>query len=926
MGQEKLTDAQLNAIHAPIDKPLMILAAAGSGKTLVLCHRILHLISQGVSQKDILAVTFTRRAGQDLLYRLERLGAAQKHSIEVSSRAVGIRVGTFHSFCLSVLRAYPNHAGLAPDFVVFTPKMQLDLLESLIEEWHMKRSLDGQSIHFHDKLATSKKLQGRYHSVAEKNSIFKHGAYRLLQHLHKAQFGKLQEVVKDADLIWNERDGISEKILQQYHERLLQENGIDFNSFIRYTINVLQKWPSALESAGLKTQYIFVDEFQDTDVGQFELLRILCKEHGHITIVGDDDQQIYSWHGAAGFQNIKKFENAFVGVTIIKLEQNFRSTGAIVASARSLITKNKNRIPKTVRTVAPTGMLMTICECRNVQCEATAVGDFILSLKQQGVPLQEIAILYRLQRIGLEVQHNLQAWGIECHIRGSGSGSSGSQVFLGNGEEVDLVFGDVFHDILAVLRAATCESDELGSKRLLNLFCPSMSLVIRDCLSYLQLKKGFSLLQAIKSTWSHLVGLLTCSELSSHASAKSMSNMSKSDCVTLDGMNSILKLIAATKNDSKHMSLRDIIFNILQQISCVRSSQDVQHISNPESDGNKVKNHQYLSPSHKVETRLHKNLEYAGIKALLKEAALFDGETASDSKSRNCVASKERNIAAHQRSYMDMKQKRSIGRRSATSVDKPGILETVGSRIEGNLEKLKIFLDQVNLKMHDNELGENNGFKSSSLNEAVSCSLAGTTGVTLSTIHQAKGLEWTAVILVRANEGVIPLMDDDFIVEPSCPRTIDHGIIYKADVIRKETGTESNTSKDGISVLGPSISEAQGNFSNGPNRGVEEERRLMYVALTRAKRFVLVTHIVTAGGQQMAPSRFLADIPQGLVRRTTCYESKTPLPVSVTSSPTSTKMLQSTNHESDSDDSDFERPLRNGRKRNANSQSAESKK
>ena len=106
--------------------------------------------------------------------------------------------------------------------------------------------------------------------------------------------------------------------------------------------------------------------------------------------------------------------------------------GAIVASARSLISKNKSRMPKNVRTTSPTGTLMTVCECRNDQCETTAIVDFITSLRKQGVPLQEIVILYHLQRIGLEVQHNLQAHGIECHIRGSGSGSTGSPFLVAN--------------------------------------------------------------------------------------------------------------------------------------------------------------------------------------------------------------------------------------------------------------------------------------------------------------------------------------------------------------------------------------------------------------------------------------------------------------------------------------------------------------
>ncbi|KAJ7562328.1 hypothetical protein O6H91_03G064500 [Diphasiastrum complanatum] len=842
----ELSEAQQAAVKAPINRPLLIVAAAGSGKTLVLCHRILHLISQGLSPKEILAVTFTRRAGQDLLSRVRTVAAAVIPDIDKSNTCMeGIRIGTFHSFCLSLLRAFPSHAGLAPNFVIFTPKMQMELLEALVKEWYTEIN-DNKKLSFalpaDDFPQNSTVVQGKFEPSAVHKGMFKAEAYRVLRKIRYLEnctsTGEL-----GLSLESNQMKQIDEELFKyvysNYQLSLQRVNAIDFNSFIRCTIRLLKRCPQALPFVGMQFQHILVDEFQDTDTSQFELLQLLCVQHQHLTIVGDDDQQIYSWRGANGFQNLFSFPRLFPDAEVVKLEQNFRSTGAIVAAARCVIAKNVKRMPKTIRTSSPTGQKLTVCECRNELCEALAVADFISSMRAQGVPLRQIAIIYRLHRVGLEVQHNLQARGIDCEIKGSGSGIGEDGINFPDANR------GAMYDILAVLRLVVNEADDFACKSLFELLCVAPTNNISACIQHLQRAKGISLLHALKLVRSHFLGVSMCEHLCFYDS------ISKTDVEAFDGIRKLLSLVSNTMRDSQTLPMRDVIYNLLQQIAAYRDRADFE--TEEMSKGAETSATEG-TPSYSQKGHGPGRIYFGGIKCLLKEASHFDSEQRK-LEEKSSVMPTFRVQDVRQNSYKDMKahlrgrELRSqpcLAVTSSNSIHKPQKLA---------VEKLGEFLNRIAMKLHDNELGESH-LELPSGRDAVTARDI----VTLSTVHQAKGLEWTCIIFVRANEGILPVINDEIISEDKSPRTACEGATdllpqHLVELLNYAKGCPVYTTSKTL----PSCKKEALLFSSGipQTEGIEEE----------------ITHLMAAGGQQLIPSRFLADIPYGLIKRTVCYES-----------------------------------------------------
>eukprot|EP00897_Mesotaenium_endlicherianum_P000673 jgi/Mesen1/10606/ME000086S10139 len=426
-----LNAQQMAAVHAPIDKPLLILAAAGSGKTSVLCHRILHLVSHGVPGREILALTFTRKAGQNLQQRLH--AAAPSHVPAPGLPNVGaVRVSTFHSFCLTVLRRFAAQAGLPPGFVIFTPKMQVEAITELLHTWHSR--IASGALHPGGQPPQAAPPSGTL--TAKQKASYRGEALRVLRRISKRQL----DTSCEPDGLQGGGDGEGGEegeearmmtwLLASYSARLERARAVDFGQFVPRTVRLLRSNPGLLPAGNLCPRHILVDEFQDTDSCQMALLKLLCGPPGrHVSAVGDDDQQIYTWRGASGLQNFAEFENFFRETEVMRLEHNYRSTGAIVASARRLVAANQRRRPKTMRTSAPTGRQLSLIECRTAECEAAAIADVIQELhEQQGVPLCQVAVLYRLQRVGQELRPLLRARGIKCAPSGSGTTTGDGEI------------------------------------------------------------------------------------------------------------------------------------------------------------------------------------------------------------------------------------------------------------------------------------------------------------------------------------------------------------------------------------------------------------------------------------------------------------------------------------------------------------------
>ncbi|MCO5553237.1 hypothetical protein L7F22_006758 [Adiantum nelumboides] len=821
---------------------------------------------KGVAAKNILAVTFSRRAGQDLLFRLHTAAASQAVS-DNNVSLEGIRVSTFHSFCLSILRAFPTYAGLPSNFIVVTPKMQLQLLEDLVRVWYEEK-------HALTEVRNAKtNSQVMYGPLAEpiKQSGFHAEAMKLYQQLRKFESSrKSGSFLGDQKSDLDRSDELFNWIYERYQSAVRKMNGIDFNDFPRLACKVLEDCEAAFTATGLQAQYILVDEFQDTDLDQFQLLRLLCRDHKRLTIIGDDDQQIYTWRGAAGFHNLMMFENFFHGATVTKLEQNFRSTGAIVAAARSVIAKNLNRTTKTIRTLSPTGTTLSVCECRNEQCEASAVAKFILALKEQSIPFREIAVLYRLQHVGLELRDMLQARGIPCSSRCHVSGHGENFLGVPGGPRSINTVGAVLHDIMATLRLMLSEADDFSCREVMEALCPTFfSSNIYKCAEHLQRQEGIPLYKALMSARSHLLGLKKHEGLASCG----FERLHQADEHVAEGLHLLRQILETAGADVKSLGMKDVIMNLLQQISPFRTRKHEV----PMSKGNNVWHDKLISQQYEG-----RNLEFAGIKALLNEASKFDMEWENEEQ-------KIGNQVVKSSGYKTLLQKKT----ARHSLRESYKLESKHSEklINGSSKRLQSFIDHVSLKLHDGELGDceycSTPLKKDAGDE---CEPEPQDSVVLSTVHQAKGLEWTAVILIRTNEGIIPLMDNEPPSERVIPQALDTGFHIKSN--RGVT--------DGKSVSNGDIQDGQttSNLSDGSIAGgvivlrdmsnlnvvqkcrdsvwksIEEERRLMYVALTRAKRFLLVTYVMLQGHQVMLPSRFLADIPKGLMCRTTCYDAK----------------------------------------------------
>ncbi|GAQ89294.1 putative DNA helicase UvrD/REP type [Klebsormidium nitens] len=1096
----ELSEAQKMAAFAPLDKPLLIVAAAGSGKTSVLCHRILHMIAQGIEPGSVLAVTFTRRAGQDLLRRIRALAQLPGLGPAHATACERVRVGTFHSFCLSVLRKHPEKAGLARNFAVYTPKMQRDLLLGLVHEYYIGMGMIQQR-------RQGRPIPQELHSSAalvrslppEQRAQFQAEAARLLRKISRLQAdagaGSSQSILGDGT-----DNEMFSWIYDHYKQRLREVNGVDFNGFIRHTVKLFQSCPEVLQQQRGQSRYVLVDEFQDTDTCQFELLRLLCApapgDSGRVTVVGDDDQQIYTWRGAAGLRNFAAFDEAFPDAKTVLLEQNFRCSAAIVSASRMVISRNTRRRAKSIRPVAPFGVAVTVSECRNEACEATEVAEAIHELvAAQGLVLSEIVVLYRLQRVGLDVMQGLRARGIACHFKGSGSGGGGGEEGFGFGASGG---GSAFEDVLAVLALVVNEGNDAACAQLLHTCSQHVAApdgAALACVSLLNHEKGIPLLAAIKSVRAHALGVMPCAELREFAPAQSLDATS----ATIGAMLAVLRIVAAAKQEAQQLGCKDLVLNVLKQVAPYHGSeaQDGEEVptqgtrtgkSSQPGKGNGVKG----------------SFAFAGIKALIREAELFEEaessrvpETPSALKpplsqaegaaldgtyttggmtsARNvgtviqdgsplrregvslrpeqvpcqplgrdngaeastsgrgqdpqlsggqngCVktplqgreqregwltpppsrglsnldntplrmgsqgsgqqSSHLRTSAsrgghtsprfagcgpAREGSYADLMAKR--GRRStpaqlssalrsvppvprpnlcltpgttpstapraesplrnpaketsATGVESGGFsfavtpcedsrsptlfkapgasrpaegspastpvanprthphpsyapssqsgktAKRIGATEAARIARLQKFVDRVMLRSEEQELGEAGDLgagpeeKDGEEEEAV----------TLTTIHQAKGLEWTAVILVRAIEGVLPLSDHSY-TSARETRTVvvrDQGHMppsaSNAQLGDGPSVTAADT-VDNVAALGAVRREG----GDDEPEALEEERRLLYVALTRAKRFFMVTHVMSDGGQQRSPSRFLQDIPRGLTRRTQRYD------------------------------------------------------
>ena len=347
-----LNPRQKEAVET-LSGPLLILAGAGSGKTKTLTHRIANLIANGIHPSDILAVTFTNKAAQEMRSRLA--GLLQGHPLLPY-------MGTFHGIAVKILRQETTALNLDKNFVIYDTDDQVSLIRRIIKELKLSdnKSLKPKSI---QSIISSEKNQG--------NGPEEYAA--------KTFYPNQEHIAK---------------IFQKYETEKAKANALDFDDLLLKELELLRNYPDIRQKWQTKFKHILIDEYQDTNLVQYNIVKLLVGKDRNICVVGDDWQSIYSWRGA-DFTNILNFERDFPGAKVIKLEQNYRSTKNILEASQKIISENKTRTDKTLFTESEKGEPVDIESLRDETAEANYVAMKILNLASKYQDYADFAVLYR---------------------------------------------------------------------------------------------------------------------------------------------------------------------------------------------------------------------------------------------------------------------------------------------------------------------------------------------------------------------------------------------------------------------------------------------------------------------------------------------------------------------------------------------------
>ena len=408
---EGLNDKQKEAV-IETEGPCLVIAGAGSGKTKVLTHKIAYLIEEkNIKPWNILAITFTNKAANEMKERITNL---------IGEVANDMWIGTFHSICVKILRKFIDRVGYNSDFVIFDTSDQKTLIKQCI-----------RSLNLDDKIYTDRGVIAEISN--SKNEMLTPMQYKLRTNneIRKEKIAEIYEI---------------------YQRRLKENNALDFDDIINLTIQILTENQDVLEYYSEKFKYVLVDEYQDTNKAQFTLITLLSGRHGNITVVGDNDQGIYSFRGA-DITNILNFEKDFPGTKIIKLEQNYRSTKAILDAANAVIKHNEKKYEKNLWTEQEGGKRPEVARLDNEYEEANFIVEQINRLKREEYyKYSDFTVLYRT---------NAQSRSIE-------------DIFRRENIPYKMIGGLKFYerkeikDVIAYLRLIHNQADNLSLGRIIN--------------------------------------------------------------------------------------------------------------------------------------------------------------------------------------------------------------------------------------------------------------------------------------------------------------------------------------------------------------------------------------------------------------------------------------------------------------------------
>ena len=438
---EGLNDKQYEAV-INTDGPCLVIAGAGSGKTKVLTHKIAYLIEKEVKPWNILAITFTNKAANEMKTRIESL---------VGDIAKDMWIGTFHSICVRILRRTIDQIGFDRSFVIFDSTDQRSLIKECFKELEIE-----------DKILTDRNVQIEISNA--KNEM-----------LDPRQYAKRAEgnFIKEK----------SAQIYALYQKKLKENNAIDFDDIINYTIRVLTENPETLMYYTERFKYILVDEYQDTNKAQFTLITILASHYGNITVVGDNDQGIYSFRGA-DIKNILNFEKDFPGTKVIKLEQNYRCTQNILNAANAIIKNNETKYNKKLWTKNEEGNKPVVFCGDTEYDEASYIVEQINCLKREEYyKNSDFAVLYRMNTQSRSIEDILRREDVPYKIIG------GLKFY----ERKEI------KDILAYLRLIHNNSDNLSLKRIINEPKRGIGKTSLDIIENIAITNNMSMYEVIKN-------------------------------------------------------------------------------------------------------------------------------------------------------------------------------------------------------------------------------------------------------------------------------------------------------------------------------------------------------------------------------------------------------------------------------------------
>lgn len=404
-----LNPAQYEAVMCT-EGPLLVLAGAGSGKTRVLTYRIAHLIEEkGVSPWQIMAITFTNKAAREMRDRLGTL---------IGPNVRGMWVATFHSVCVRILRSEAERLGFMPGFTIYDDSDSKRLVKEIMAELNIDTN--------------------RFPIAALRNRI-------------STAKNELQLPAEFEEQAVQQVDKMAARVYHRLQERLKMANAFDFDDLLLYSYLLFKEHEDVLKAYQDRFRYLLVDEYQDTNHAQYMLVSMLAQKHHNIMVVGDDDQSIYSWRGA-DIRNILEFEQEYPKAHVVKLEQNYRSCGNVLAAANAVISHNQGRKPKSLFTDAESGDKVQVYMASDERDEGRWIAGEIERQHDKGISYDNIAVFYRTNAQSRMVEDMLLRAGVPYRIVG------GTKFF----DRAEI------RDVMAYLTLVVNPADDMAVKRVIN--------------------------------------------------------------------------------------------------------------------------------------------------------------------------------------------------------------------------------------------------------------------------------------------------------------------------------------------------------------------------------------------------------------------------------------------------------------------------